>query len=133
MMLLGTLLARGRPKWLIIKRPRTSLGYAVQAQFHIRHQSLEFLLWIQRELDQQEIGSKIRGHENWQRTKHYTLEIGKRKDQYSLVDYLKRATPIELNFGKWPTYLEAVEIMRNREHLTQDGMDKLMILKGLIE
>ena len=102
-------------------------------QFHIRHQSLEFLKVIQRELDQQEIKSKIRGDEKWQRTKHYTLEIGKRKDQYSLVDYLKKATPIELNFGKWPTYLEAIEIIRNREHLTQDGMDKLMILKGLIE
>lgn len=133
MMLLGTLLSRGRPKWLIIKRPRTSLGYAVQTQFQIRHQSLEFLLCIQRELDQKEIGSKIIGHQEWQRTKHYTLNIGKRKDQYSLVDYLVRVSPIELNFGRWPTYLEAIEIIRNREHLTQDGMDKLMILKGLIE
>jgi len=133
MMLLGTVLARGRPKWHLRKTTLYNLGYAVQTMFHIRHQSLEFLLRIQRELDQQEIKSKIRGHENWQRSKHYTLVIGKRKDQYSLVDYLLRVSPIELNFGKWPTYLEAIEIIRNREHLTQDGMDKLMILKGLIE
>tara|TARA_R100000005_G_C5000199_1_gene207023 strand:+ start:1569 stop:1970 length:402 start_codon:yes stop_codon:yes gene_type:complete len=133
MMLLGTLLARGRPKWHLRLSEKYGLGYAVTTQFQIRHQSLEFLLWIQRELDQKEIRSKIRGHENWQRTKHYTLHIGKRKDQYSLVDYLLRVSPIELNFGRWPTYLEAIEIIRNREHLTQDGMDKLMILKGLIE
>ena len=133
MMLLGTLLARGRPKWLIIKRPSTDLGYAVQTQFHIRHQSLEFLLWIQRELDQKEIGSRIRGHENWQKTKHYTLEIGKMKDQIALVDYLKRKSPIWFKVGKWATFVEALEIVKNKEHLTQDGMDKLMILKGLIE
>ena len=55
------------------------------------------------------------------------------KDQIELVDYLKRKSPIWFKVGKWAIFAEALEIVKNKEHLTQDGMDKLMILKGLIE
>ena len=128
MMLLGAILAKGRPYWSILNDGRYESGYYPRFQITIPHQSIDLLEALQRELKQQSIHSRI----SKPRTS-YELTIRKLKDQIALVDYLKRKSPIWFKVGKWATFVEALEIVKNKEHLTQDGMDKLMILKGLIE
>ena len=104
MMLLGAILAKGRPSWAILKDGRYESGYYPRFKITISHPSIDLLEALQRELN-----------------------------QIALVDYLKRKSPIWFKVGKWATFVEALEIVKKKEHLTQDGMDELMILKGLIE
>ena len=43
-----------------------------------------------------------------------------------------KGAAIWLKVGKWQLFLEAIDIYKNGEHLTQEGLDKLMKMKGLI-
>ena len=128
MMLLGAILAKGRPSWAILNDGRYESGYYPRFKITISHPSIDLLEALQRELKQQAIHSRIS-----KPRVSYELTIRKLKDQIELVDYMKRKSPIWFKVGKWATFVEALEIVKNKEHLTQDGMDKLMILKGLIE
>ena len=132
MMLLGALLAKGRPQFELVRDDRYDSGYSVRFRMGLSHASLDFLEALERELMQQSISCTIRKtrHPN----KSYSLNILKRKDLVRLAEWMRetKGAAIWLKVGKWQLFLEAIDIYKNGEHLTQEGLDKLMKMKGLI-
>ena len=129
MILLGAILAAGRPNFDILGDGRYATGYNVRLKFSMSHKSLEFLEEIERQLMQQSISCSIYKRGNTQ-----TLHILKKRDLLRLAEWLRETKGGEywLGIGKWKTFLDVVDIYNNKEHLTQEGMDKLMKMKGLI-
>jgi len=129
MILLGAMLAKGRPTFRLVKDWRYGVGYYPRFDVAITHTSLEFLEIIERELMQQSINCSIRPSRN---SGSHILTIRASRDIDTLLSWIKQSPGSDIWFkvGKWKTFDEAYEMYQNDEHKTQEGIDKMLRLKG---
>ena len=128
-MVQGVLLASARPELTIYRNEKKNLGYEVRARVFFRADSEHFLLYIQEALLNEGIETQFRGSESKVRPKPVLWVSG-----INNLVALCRLVPIEEPDAKnaWDSFGQAVDIIYQGEHNTQEGLDKLLELKGLL-
>ena len=122
----GTFLSHGNPEVSIV-RNGTEIGYRVRIRICLRG-SEEFLLGIQRSLLQHEIGSKYKKEEHSARRKPILI-VSKLSEVMKLINML----PLDLpSNADWDTLAKTTFMVMQKEHLTSDGLDKILKMKGVL-
>ena len=127
-MLVGILLSRATFKIQIDADNDSKLGYCTKLKISIRGEE-DFLFGVQRSLNQHGITSHYKEHESKSRDRPI-LRITGMKNMRKIRDIVPSGLPDIKN--KWQTFLKAIAITDDRKHLTLEGFDALLKLKGLI-
>lgn len=122
----GAFLAHGNPEVSVV-RNGTQIGYRVRLRICLRG-SNDFLLAMQRSLLQHEIDSKFRNEEHSARKKPILI-ISKLDEVLKMVNLLPLNIP---NNADWDMLAKVLFMIMNKEHLTTKGLDKILIMKGVI-
>ena len=115
----GILLSSARPELTIYRNEKKNLGYEVRARVFFRADNSDFLWRLQEGLAEQLIIATFRESESKVRPKPVLWVSGVPRDE-----------PDAKNI--WPSFKAAIEIIYEGEHNTQDGLDRLLELKGLL-
>ncbi len=126
-MLTGIFLCGSKFDFHIEKNETSNIGYSVRLRVNLRAEA-EFLLGVQRSLLQHEIKSTFKEQENKARPKPI-LRIGGIKNLYLLTEMVEDLPDAK---NEWNCFRQAVEIVSNGEHLTLEGIEKLLKLKGVL-
>ena len=112
---------------------RSTLGYDVKPRIHIRG-SLDFLKEIERSLLQHEITCSIKEKESKARNKPVLI--------IRRIMHLQRlCNMIEESLGRrdftdarnqWHEFRLVIELIKNKKHLTLEGLEQILEIKGLI-
>lgn len=125
----GILLASSRPELTIYRNEKKNLGYEVRARVFFRANNSEFLSRLQDGLAELRIIATFRENESKVRPKP-VLWVSGISNLYSLCRLVPRDEPDAKNI--WPSFKAAIDIIYEGEHNTQDGLDRLLELKGLL-
>lgn len=120
-MLIGILLAKGNFTSLLQRNDTSKIGYKVLLNIYLRG-DVEFLRIVQRSLHTIGIKSTI---ENTNRLKISSTRVHK------LLDMIPELLPNNKN--NLQEYREICLAVKNKQHLTLEGLEKIMQIKGLIE
>ena len=107
---------------------RSKLGYTIKPKLQIRGE-MAFLRQIERTFHQHGIHSHIREIESKLRQKPL-LTISRISSLKTIVDMIPSAYFDARN--QWPDFRTVVEIMCDKRHLTLEGLDEILKIKGLI-
>jgi len=122
----GILLSLAKPEIHVSRADNTSIGYRVRVRVNFRG-SEDFLLGLQRSLEQQEVVAKYKSEEHKSRPRPI-LSIG------GLVNIWKVCCLIPENLpdakSVWVGFKEVVDIIDRGEHHTLDGLDAILKIKG---
>jgi len=124
----GVLLASARPELTIYRNEKKNLGYEVRARVFFRADSAAFLGYVQGALDQENIESQYRLSESKVRPKPVLWVSGIVK----LITLSRLVPDYPDAKNKWDYFKLALDIIYEGEHNTQEGLDKLLKLKGLL-
>jgi hypothetical protein len=127
-MLIGILLSLGRTDVLIERVNNSSIGYRTRIRIAIRG-NLEFLGAIERSLAQHEIKSRVYEMESAGRPRPI-LRISGNINLFKLMALIPDYLPDSK--GELEMFREIVNIVANKEHLTLDGFNRILELKGMI-
>lgn len=127
-MIIGILLALGRPDILIERKNNANIGYRVRLRMCVRG-SQKFLDAISRSLTQHDLVSFVKERESSGRPKPI-LTISGNLNLYKLMDFIPDYLPDCK--GEFSKFKEVVNIVANKDHLTSEGFDKILQIKGLI-
>jgi hypothetical protein len=124
----GVLLASARPELTIYRNEKKNLGYEVRTRVFFRADSAAFLGYIQGALEQENITSQYRLSESKVRPKPvlWVSGISNLIVLCGLVPKYPDAKDV------WESFNQAVNVIYHGEHNTQQGLDILLGLKGLI-
>ena len=112
----------------VSKDKETYIGYRVRLKISFRGQE-SFLLGIQRSLLQHQIEAKYKSEEHKTRPRPILTVTGKR-NLWNICDLVPDNLPNAK--GEWETFKQAVKIVdSNRQH-TEEGLDEILKLKGVI-
>ena len=125
----GILLSSARPELTIYRNEKKNLGYEVRARVFFRADNSDFLWSLQEGLAEQLIIATFRENESKVRPKP-VLWVSGISNLYALCRLVPRDEPDAKNI--WPSFKAAIEIIYEGEHNTQDGLDRLLELKGLL-
>ena len=123
----GIILAKSIPELTIYKNPKKQVGYEVRIRVVFRGNE-DFLLGIQRSLNQQQIHSKYKEIESKTRNAPVLRITG--IENLMLLTDLTPKLPDSKN--KWHNFRDVIDIMWTGLHTTQEGLDRLLKLKGVI-
>lgn len=126
-MLTGIFLCGSKIDFHIEKNETSNIGYSIRLRVNLRAEE-EFLLGVQRSLLQFDIKSTFKEQENKARPKPI-LRIGGIKNLYLLTEMVDDLPDAK---GEWIRFREAVDIVSNKEHLTLEGMERMLKLKGVL-
>ena len=122
----GAFLSHGNPEVSVV-RNGTEIGYRVRVRICLRG-SEDFLLGIQRSLLQHEIDSKYKEEEHSARRKPILI-VSKLSEVMKLINML----PLDLpSNADWDTLAKTTFMIMQKEHLTSDGLDKILKMKGVL-
>ena len=127
-MLVGILLSRASFKIQIDADDNSKLGYCTKLKVNIRGGE-DFLFGVQRSLNQYGIVSNYKEQESKLRDKPILKIVGM-KNMRKVRSIIPSGLPDARNI--WPIFLKAIEITDDRKHLTLEGFESLLKLKGLI-
>ena len=122
----GAFLSHGNPEVSVV-RNGTEIGYRVRIRICLRG-SEEFLLGMQRSLLQHEIDSKYKEEEHSARRKPILI-VSKLSEVMKLINMLPLNLPSNAD---WDTLAKTTFMVMQKEHLTQDGLDKILKMKGVL-
>lgn len=122
----GAFLSHGNPEVSVV-RNGTEIGYRVRIRICLRG-SEEFLLGMQRSLLQHEIDSKYKEEEHSARRKPILI-VSKLGEVMKLINMLPLNLPSNAD---WDTLAKTTFMVMQKEHLTQDGLDKILKMKGVL-
>lgn len=122
----GAFLSHGNPEVSVV-RNGTEIGYRVRVRICLRG-SEDFLLGIQRSLLQHEIDSKYKEEEHSARRKPILI-VSKLSEVMKLINML----PLDLpSNADWDTLAKTTFMVLQKEHLTSEGLDKILKMKGVL-
>ena len=127
-MLIGIFIGLANCDIRIESNYRSNLGYQVKPRLQVRGE-IDFLTDLQRSLLQHNIVAKIKEKESTVRPKPI-LRITKISDLQKICEMIPQSLADARN--QWTEFRTVIEIMNNKEHLTLDGLDRILIIKGLI-
>ena len=127
-MIIGILLSSTKMDLNITSSDVSSIGYRVRLRLNIRANS-KFLLALQRSLYHYGIETTYREEEHSTRKKPI-LRIGGIKNLYKTKELVHSSLPHSKD--EWDSFVECVEIISEKEHLTLSGMERLFEIKGVI-
>ena len=127
-MLQGILLASARPELTIYRNEKKNLGYEVRARVFFRADSGEFLRVIEERLTLENVPSQFRLYESKVRPKPVLWVSG----IVRLITLSRLVPDYPDAKSKWDYFKLALDIIYEGEHNTQEGLDKLLKLKGLL-
>lgn len=119
-MLIGIILAKGSYDIRIERNPNYQLGYNTRLQFRISGKK-DFLLAIQRSLLQHGIKSRV---------SNQGLFIGSIYHIYKIRNLIPNLPDSQ---NKLSEFKDLVKIFENKKHLTLEGLEYIMKIKGVIE
>ena len=122
----GAFLSHGNPEVSVV-RNGTEIGYRVRIRICLRG-SEDFLLGMQRSLLQHEIDSKYKEEEHSARRKPILI-VSKLSEVMKLINMLPLNLPSNAD---WDTLAKTTFMVMQKEHLTQDGNDKILKMKGVL-
>ena len=127
-MLIGIFIGLANCDIRIESNYRSNLGYQVKPRLQVRGE-IDFLNSLQRSLLQHNIVAKIKERESKIRPKPI-LRITKISDLHKICEMIPQSLADARN--QWADFRTVIEIMNNKEHLTLDGLDRILMIKGLI-
>ena len=127
-MLIGVFLGMSKTEMYIEKNDSSQIGYRVRLRVNLRAEK-EFLLGIQRSLQQHQISSRYKESEHKGRQRPI-LRVGGIKNLYKLCE-LVPANLADAN-NEWSAFRKAVVIVSTGEHLKLEGLETLFKLKGVV-
>ena len=122
----GAFLSHGNPEVSVV-RNGTEIGYRVRIRICLRG-SEDFLLGIQRSLLQHEIDSHYKDEEHSARKKPILI-ISRLSEVMRLMNILPLDLPANAN---WDILAKTTFMILQKEHLTQEGLDKILKMKGVL-
>jgi hypothetical protein len=123
----GIMLGKAKCEIRIERSAASDLGYRVILRVKIRAEML-FLEAIERSLAQHEISCILKRVEHKARKKPI-LVIGGKDNLEKLCSLVPNLPDAK---GEWEDFRTVVEMIVKGEHLTLDGLDKILKIKGLI-
>lgn len=127
-MLQGILLSSSRPELTIYRNEKKNLGYEVRARVFFRADSATFLNYIQIVLENEGITAQFRLTESKVRPKPVLWVSG-----INNLIALCRLVPNYPDAKEvWEGFKEAINLIYDGEHNTQEGLDELLVIKGLL-
>ncbi len=124
----GILLSLPTAEINISKDKNTNVGYRVRLRVSIRGQ-LKFLFAIRRSLLQHEIGSKINPMESKNRPRPVLYITGTSNLENLYESFSLHSNASNVN---WNNFAHVLWMVRQDKHLTQNGLDNILKIKGLI-
>lgn len=122
----GAFLSHGNPEVSVV-RNGTEIGYRVRVRVCLRGTE-EFLLGMQRSLLQHEIDSHYKDEEHSARKKPILI-ISRLSEVMRLMNILPLDLPANAN---WDILAKTTFMILQKEHLTQEGLDKILKMKGVL-
>jgi len=123
----GVLIAVSKPVFAITKDSRYAVGYNVRLSAKIST-TQNLANTLQRTLHQHGIVSPVGRSKNGHKQKGILTVSGK-DNLYKLLELIPMTLP---TVGDWIKFKQALDIVNEGRHQTQEGMDKLFEIKGLI-
>ncbi len=124
----GILLSSSRPELTIYRNEKKNLGYEVRTRVFFRADSSGFLQYVQVALEEENITSQYRLSESKVRPKPVLWVSG----IINLIALSRLVPDYPDAKSQWDYFKLALDIIYEGEHNTQEGLDKLLELKGLI-
>ena len=121
----GVLIAIAKPDFAIIRVERYATGYSVRVAMKMKT-NLDLSRAIQRTLLQHEI--KVRNNQTEAANKGHISVSGK-DNLYKLLELIPMTLP---TVGDWMRFKRALDIVADGRHQTQEGLDELFKIKGLL-
>ena len=127
-MVQGILLSSARPELTIYRNEQKNLGYEVRTRVFFRADNRQFLYALQEALAMLNVGAQYRDTESKVRPKPVLWVSG-----ISNLVSLCRLVPDYPDAKKvWGGFSAAIGLIYDGVHNTQEGLDALLIIKGLI-
>ena len=120
-MVKGILLAIGRPELTIYQNEKKDIGYEIRIRINIRADSERFLEEIN-------IRCKVKYHEGKHRPKPILWISGIR----NIISVCNLIEELVSSKTDWAKFSDAANIIYEGLHNTQEGLDRLLKLKGAI-
>ena len=127
-MLQGILLSSSRPELTIYRNEKKNLGYEIRARVFFRADSSGYLQYVQAALEEENITAQYRLSESKVRPKPVLWVSG----IVNLVTLSRLVPDYPDAKSQWDYFKLGLDIIYEGEHNTQEGLDKLLELKGLI-
>lgn len=128
-MIKGILLSLGKVDFHIERSDDSAIGYRTRLRLNVRAESLDFIEELHRGLLRMGVESTVKDKEHSGRPKPI-LRIGGIKNLYILTEAISDELPDAKN--EWARFRQAVDIVANRNHLTEEGMQELFRIKGVL-
>ena len=124
----GVLLSSARPELTIYRNEKKNLGYEVRTRVFFRADSAGFLGYVQGALQEENITSQYRLTESKVRPKPVLWVSG----IVNLITLSRLVPDYPDAKNRWDYFKLALETIYEGEHNTQEGLDKLLQLKGIL-
>ena len=124
----GILLTLARPELTIYANEKKHIGYEVRVRVIFRADSMDFIENLNDSLRAFHVDSNIKESESKIRPKPM-LRVSGIENLRILCGLVPNKPDSK---GQWRTFTQAVGIIFNGEHTTQEGLDELLRLKGEI-
>ena len=122
----GALLAIARPELTIYQNEKKHIGYEIRIRVNVRADSRQFLEEINRVLLENNIRSSVKYSEGKHRPKPILWVSGIR-NVISVCNLIDNHHSSKTN---WSQFYEAANIIYEGRHNTQEGLDRILQLKG---
>ena len=127
-MVKGVLLAIGRPELTIYRNEKKNIGYEIRIRVNVRADSERFLEEINRVLLENDIRTKLKYSESKIRPKPILWISGIR----NIISVCNLIEELVSSKTDWAKFSDAANIIYEGLHNTQEGLDRLLKLKGAI-
>ena len=134
----GVLISIAKPQFLITRDERYSTGYCVRLSVKITT-NVDLCNAISRSLLHIQIKSKVKNDRTWQDGKVSVLVnkihsrgfliVNGNDNLYKLLELIPKTLPANAD---WLRFSQALESVKDGKHQTQEGLDKLFEIKGLL-
>ena len=124
----GILLTLAKPEIHVSRTEDTNIGYRVRLRINFRA-SEEFLLMLARTFEQKTIKYTYKAEEHKSRPRPI-LTVGRLADIWKVCQCVPSNLPDTKNV--WTDFKQIVSLIDNGAHLTLDGLDRILELKGEI-
>ena len=126
--LIGILVALGRCESIIERKDSANMGYRVRLRLSLRGEEV-FLRAIKRSLEQHQIQSNLYERESSSREKPI-LRITGNLNLFRTMNFIPEYLPDCK--GDFSDFRKIVNIVADKKHLTLEGFDEILKLKGEI-
>lgn len=122
----GILISLAKPETHVSRADNTNIGYRVRIRINFRG-CADFLLGLQRTLEQKGITSRYKEQEHKSRPRPI-LSVGGIVNIWKVCKLIPEDKPDAK--GIWVNFKEIVNIVDSGGHHTLEGLDRILMLKG---